>query len=308
MSRARRWWIVGSLAGMLVGMLGAGIADAAHIGQSQCETGIPADESLGFIGFPRGNLFCPLIADPKGGQSFASYVRGTSASAFGTDIASVGIADELGLFRVNGPTIGDGVQLSLAGSVYAQFDLNAPSYDLINADYLIGLPLVIRRGPVATRIRLYHQSSHLGDEFILRPGVVRENLAFQSIEGMLSGELRPLRLYGGGEYLFGATPAEIETRLVHGGVEFRQPGGLLPIAGLDQARLIAGLDVKSVEDLGWSVAWSGRAGIELGGRPGSGHASRRWSLLGEYYDGPSPYGQFFRDDVTYYGLGLHIGL
>lgn len=300
----RRWFAVAALAGMLA----AGAADAAHIGQSQCETGIPADESLGLVWFPRGDLFCPLIADPKGGGSFASYVRGTSASAFGTDIGSVGIGDQLGLFRVNGPTVGEGVQLSLAGNVYAQFDLNAPSFDLINADYVIGLPLVFRRGPVATRIRLYHQSSHLGDEFILRGTVIRENLAFQSLEGMLSGEFGPLRLYGGGEWLFGATPAEIETRLVHGGVELRQPGGLLPVAGLDGARLIAGLDVKSVEDLSWAVAWSGRAGIEFGGRPGSGHESRRWSVLGEYYDGPSPYGQFFRDNVTYYGLGLHIGL
>jgi uncharacterized protein DUF1207 len=300
----RTWFAVAALAGMLA----TGTADAEHIARGQCETGIPADEALGLVWFPRGDLFCPLIADPKGAGSFASYVRGTSTSAFGTDIASVGIGDELGLFRVNGPTIGDGVQLSLAGNVYAQFDLNAPSYDLINADYLLGLPLVIRRGPIATRIRLYHQSSHLGDEFILRGPVVRENLAFQSIEGMLSGEFGPLRLYGGGEYLFGATPAEIQTRLVHGGVELRQPGGLLPIAGFDRARLVAGLDVKAVEDLAWAVAWSGRAGIELGGRPGAGHASRRLSLLGEYYDGPSPYGQFFRDNVTYYGFGLHIGL
>ena len=38
------------------------------------------------------------------------------------------------------------------------------------------------------------------------------------------------------------------------------------------------------------------------------HASRRWSLLGHYYDGPSPYGQFFRSGVTYYGVGLHFAL
>jgi hypothetical protein len=292
----------------LAGLLGAGPAGAAHTGQSLCDTGIPADETLGFVWFPRGDLFCPLIADPKGDGSFASYVRGTSTSAFGTDIGSVGIGDQLGLFRANGPTVGEGVQLSLAGNVYAQFDLNAPSFDLINADYLIGLPLTFRRGQFSSRIRLYHQSSHLGDEFILRGTVTRENLAFQSVEGMLSGDLGPLRVYGGGEYLFGATPAEIATRLAHGGIEFRQPGGLLPVAGLDRARLIAGLDVKAVEDLDWAVAWSARAGIEVGGRPGAGHRSRRWSLLGEYYDGPSPYGQFFRDNVTYYGLGFHLGL
>jgi hypothetical protein len=55
------------------------------------------------------------------------------------------------------------------------------------------------------------------------------------------------------------------------------------------------------------VAWSARAGFEVGLEPGAEHRARRWSLLAEYYDGPSPYGQFFRDQVSYYGIGLHLG-
>jgi hypothetical protein len=291
-----------------VAALAAAPVHAAHTGAGVCDTGIPADEPLGAVWFPRGALFCPLIADPKEDGTFASYVRGTSESAFGTDVASVGIGDQLGLFRWNGPTVGEGIQIELSGNIYAQFDLNTASYDLINADYVIGLPITWKRGAISSRVRLYHQSSHLGDEFILRGTVVRENLAFQSVEALLSGELGPLRVYGGGEYLFGATPPEVETSLVHGGVELRSRGGLLSAAGLERVRLVAGLDVKSVEDLDWAVAWSGRAGFEFGRNPESEHRSRRWSVMGEYYEGPSPYGQFFRDDVRYYGLGLHLGL
>jgi len=292
----------------LAALTAAHPARSAHFGGSLCNTGIPADETLGLVWFPRGDLFCPLIADPKGDGSFLSYVRGTSTSAFGTDIGSVGIGDRLGIFRSNGPNLGEGVQLSLTGSVYAQFDLNAPSFDLINADYLVGLPLTFRRGSFASRIRLYHQSSHLGDEYILNNPVIRENLAFQAIEVLVSGETGPLRAYGGGEYLFGANPREVETRLVHGGVELRQPGSLLPAGRLRNARLIAGLDVKSVEDLDWRVAWSARAGFEFGSGAENEHRTKLWSLLGEYYDGPSPYGQFFRDNVRYYGLGLRVGI
>ena len=283
-------------------------AGSAHFGGSLCDAGIPADETLGLVWFPRGDLFCPLISDPKGDGSFLSYVRGTSTSAFGTDVGSVGIGDRFGIFRSNGPNLGEGVQLSLTGSVYAQFDLNKPSFDLINADYQVGLPLTIRRGQVSTRIRLYHQSSHLGDEYILSNPVVRENLAFQAFEVLVSGEQGPLRAYGGGEYLFGANPREVETRVLHGGVELRQPGSLLPGGALRNARLIAGLDVKSVEELDWSVAWSGRAGIEFGHGAENEHRSKRWSVTGEYYDGPSPYGQFFREYVRYYGVGIHIGI
>ena len=289
-------------------MLAAHPARSAHFGGSLCDTGIPADERLGVVWFPRGDLFCSLISDPKGDGSFLSYVRGKSTSAFGTDIGSVGIGDRLGIFRSNGPQVGEGVQLSLTGSVYAQFDLNAPSFDLINADYLIGLPLTFRRGKISSRLRFYHQSSHLGDEYILNNPVVRENLSFEAIEALVSGEQGPLRAYAGGEVLFGANPKAVETNLIHGGVEVRQSGGLLPTGPLRNARLIAGLDIKSVEILDWRVAWSARAGFEFGQGSDNEHRTKRWSLVGEYYDGPSPYGQFFREYVRYYGIGLRVGI
>jgi hypothetical protein len=74
------------------------------------------------------------------------------------------------------------------------------------------------------------------------------------------------------------------------------------------ARLVAAGDVKAVIDErdDWHVGLSARAGVEVG-RPRSGTVQeRRWSLLFEYYDGPSPYGQFFQDDVRLVGVGLHF--
>jgi len=74
------------------------------------------------------------------------------------------------------------------------------------------------------------------------------------------------------------------------------------------ARLVAAGDVKAIEDLDWKAAYSARAGFEVSRAHEALHASRRWSLLGHYYDGPSPYGQFFRSGVSYYGVGLHFAL
>lgn len=294
------------LAALLLLFVTTAPARASHIAGA-CDTGIPADETLGFNWLPRGELFCPLISDPKSDGSFASYVRGTSSSPFGTDLASIGVGDRFGIVRYNGPRVGEGIELGIQANVYAQFDLNASSYDLINADYLIGLPLTFRYDRVSGRLRLYHQSSHLGDEFVLRPGIERENFAFQSGEGILALDFGPLRAYGGGEYLFGETPGSRITSLVHGGVELRQMSGLAASGGLSRVRLVGGLDLKSSDELDWEIAWSARAGIELGREAGATHTARRFSLLGEYYEGPSPYGQFFRDKVSYYGLGLHVG-
>jgi hypothetical protein len=280
---------------------------ASHLGGGYCDTGIPSDEQLGFNAFPRGDVFCPLLADPKTEGSFASYLRGTSTSAFGTDLASVGLGDQFGLFRWNGPGLGEGVQLSVSGNVYAQFDLDTESFDLINADYVIGLPLTFRRGAWSSRVRLYHQSSHLGDEYLLRPEIERENFAFESIEAMLSADLGPLRAYGGGEYLFSRTPESLVSRVAHGGAELLDRAGLIPVGGTTRIALVAAVDAKTAEELDWAVAWSARAGFEIRRTAGDEHRSKRWRILAEYYDGPSPYGQFFRENVAYYGVGLHLG-
>jgi Protein of unknown function (DUF1207) len=271
---------------------------------SRCGTGVPPGEATGLVFLPTGEIFCQLVADPKAIRSFASYLRGKFPTSNGTiSVGSIGVADEFAFFRVGGPGPGEGVQLGIQAAVFAQFDLDTPSRDLLNADYLVGLPLTFRREGFSARLRLYHQSSHLGDEFLLRPEntVKRLNLAFESVELMLSQEVGPLRVYAGGEYLFNRNPSTLDPKLVHGGVELRagpQRGG----------RAVAALDVKSTEQQRWKPAWSARAGLEIAWSRDPASPPRLWSILAEYYDGPSPYGQFFLDHTRYYGVGLHFQL
>ncbi len=293
---------------VLFALLGAGRAAASHIETPYCDTGISDDESLGPTAFPRGDVFCSTIADPKGEGTFATYVHGTTTSSFGGDIGSVGIGDRLGIFRYNGPRIGEGFQIGLSANVFAQFDLDKPSMDLVNADYVVGIPITMRRGPVSARLRVYHQSSHLGDEFVLDTPIQRVNLSYESAEALPSLDLGPMRVYGGGEYIFARDPSSLKPRLLHGGVELRQGAGVAPTASHAPIRLVAALDVKSAEESRWAMAWSARAGFEVGRPAGREDRSRRWSLLGEYYAGPSPYGQFLREHVSYYGVGLHLGI
>jgi len=166
--------------------------------------------------------------------------------------------------------------------------------------------MTYRYGGFSGRARVYHQSSHLGDEFVLRSRIPRENFSFEAAEVILSYDLGPGRVYAGGEYLLHSIPSDMESWILHGGLELRQKNGAIPLGDFASARFVAAGDVKSVEDLDWEVAVSAVAGLEFSRPHEGGHAMRRWSVLGHYYTGPSPYGQFFHSDVTYYGAGLHF--
>jgi len=282
-------------------------ASAQTANAPRCGTGVHESESTGSVAFPEDQIFCPLIADPKEPRSFVSYLYGTFRSlddptGEGTSIASVGIGDTFGLFRVGGPDPGEGIQLDVMGSIFAQFDLGTQSNDLINADYIVGFPLTFRRHGFSFRAKLYHQSSHLGDEYRFRSDeIIRENLSFESIEFLVSQELGVLRLYVGAEKIFRREPDTLPDSLFHTGVEVRS-------GRARKVQMLAGVDVKTTELHEWSPAWSGRVGLEFG-RPGpEGHPGRLLMLLFEIYQGPSPYGQFFQDDISYLGAGFHIGL
>jgi hypothetical protein len=68
------------------------------------------------------------------------------------------------------------------------------------------------------------------------------------------------------------------------------------------------LDLKATDLHHWSPAMSGRVGLEDIRRGSGGHPGRLVTLMLEVYQGPSPYGQFFQDDISYIGVGLHFGL
>jgi Protein of unknown function (DUF1207) len=280
---------------------------AQTVDAPRCGGGVHESEGTGTVSFPEDQIFCPLLADPKEARSFMSFLRGTfrsldDPSGEGTSIASVGIGDSFGLIRFGGPAAGEGLQIDVVGSIFAQFDLGAPSNDLINADYVIGVPLTFRRNGFSLRAKLYHQSSHLGDEYLLRDEeIVRENLSFESVELLVSQELGALRAYVGGETIFRREPDTLPDSLFHTGVELRT-------GRARKVQLVAGVDVKTTELHDWSPGVSARVGMEVG-RPGpGGHPGRLIMLLVEYYQGPSPYGQFFQDDISYLGAGIHFGL
>ena len=291
----------------LCGLLVPDRAEAQTTKTSDCGASVHEAEGSGVVFLPEDQIFCRLLADPKESRSFVSLLRGTFPSLSdpggrGTTIASVGLGDSVGLVRWGGPSPGEGLQLDVVGSIFAQFDIGQSSNDLINADYIIGVPLTIRRGGTSARARFYHQSSHQGDEYLLRPqDIARENLSFESFDVLVSQELRGWRVYAGTEWLVRRDPSTLASKVYHAGAEART-GRAGPL------RLVGAVDLKIAGRDDLSPAVSGRLGIELLRSSSGGHPARPVTLMLELYDGPSPYGQFFQDDVSLVGVGLHFGL
>ena len=132
---------------------------------------------------PRVELFDPLIADPRQPHFSALYSWYLGDPELG-HVGSANFGETFALF--GGDLLGGRWEFGFLGGVFSIFDLDAPSYDLINTDFWAGPTLSARSDGLSAQLRLYHQSSHLGDEFLLRNSVERENLSYEGVDLLLS--------------------------------------------------------------------------------------------------------------------------
>jgi hypothetical protein len=248
--------------------------------------------------FPVDDVFRPLVADPAEPRFFASVLSlDTAADRF--TIASVGVGGNFGLRRWREERPGEGWQLGVFGAVFSQFNLDASADDLINSDFSIGVPLTYKRGALSARARVWHQSSHLGDELILNGNAPeRIDLSIESLDFLLALESRGWRGYGGGYYLLRGNPEGLKRRGVHVGLDY--VGATALVAG---GRLVGGIDVKWFDETDWRPGTSVKLGLEFGPPHPQRHGI---TVLLEAYDGFAPFGQFYRDDITYYGVGVQF--
>jgi hypothetical protein len=248
--------------------------------------------------FPVGQVFSPLAADPAEPRSFVSVLRArTTVDRF--TMASAGFGTNFGVVRWPGDAPGEGWQTGVFGVVFSQFNLSAPSDALINSDFVIGVPFAVRRGPLAARLRLWHQSSHLGDELILNGGAPpRIDLSVEIIDTVLAWGHGGWRGYGGASYVVRRDQGHRGRTGLQAGIDYA--GASAALAG---GRLVGGFDVKWFEQADWDAGVSAKVGLEFG-RPRP--ERRGLTVLAETYDGFAPFGQFTSREVRYYGVGLQF--
>ncbi len=249
---------------------------------------------------PRDLLFSPLLADPRWPHFSASYQRYVDGGQL-KNVGSATFGETFSIYRFGGPWESL-LEVGIQAGVFSIFDLGADSLDLINADYSIAFPVSFKRDAFSGMLRIFHQSSHLGDEYLLRGDVMnrRVNLSYEGIDTILSYTLPfGFRIYGGGGYLFDRDPSDLDPWLAQSGLEFRSPWTLWGGA----MRPVAAVDIQNRQESGWDADVSARAGVQF---EDPDFFSRRMQLLVEYYNGSSPNGQFYIRDIEYIGIGLHF--
>ena len=125
------------------------------------------------VWFPQSTvLFPPLVADPR--QPVNSAALRVGDKVCGDVCAAVSLGDDFPIFRwINvWPVHGD-MQIGIEAGIWSVFNYsnipNKPKHEtceLVNTDYLVGIPATYAFDAWSFRFRIYHISSHLGDEFL----------------------------------------------------------------------------------------------------------------------------------------------
>jgi len=266
-----------------------------------------ATQASGQLSLPTGflparHLFKPLLADPRWPHFAAAYQYYTGGDFDGTNVATVSFGETIPFYRGNlgsDPRIGQW-EAGLQAGVFSDFNLDAASSDLINTDFFAAAYSSLRTGQFSAFGRIFHQSSHLGDEFLLRTRLQRVNLSYEGADLKLSYELPfGVRIYAGGGGLFHREPTALKPWSTQYGIEFRSPWRI----DFAAMRPILAVDLKNYEENHWNTDVSARAGVQFDSLNVLG---RNLQILAEYFNGHSPSGQFYNEKIEYLGLGAHF--
>ena len=164
------------------------------------------------------SVFDPLIADPRWPDFSAAYARyighaqNNQPGQTNRDAGNVSFGDSLSLFQW-APNPSGTLEIGVQAALFADFDLDQKNVDLINADYFVGPVAEYSMGDFSMLLRIFHQSSHLGDNFLLNnPGITRFELSYEEPDVLFSLDLfhKSLRVYGGGGYMVDVDPSSTE--------------------------------------------------------------------------------------------------
>jgi len=247
--------------------------------------------------FPASRVFQPLLADPREIHLGASYYR-----LRGHNDADVALGHSWGMTRWKSAAGSWVWQWDIEGMAYSRFQVSGGVNKFETVDFFANLPLEVKHGTLSGKFYLYHESSHLGDDYIRDTGNTGFRYSVEGVRGIISDDVCPhLRVYGGGGYLFHSIPTP-QRGTLQGGFELTGPD--FQWHWFYSVRPYLAEDVQSHANVQWNVNSNSVLGLRFG-FPDTTRAMR--AFIG-YFVGHSPYGQFYSlpEHYAYVGLGFDL--
>jgi len=189
-------------------------------------------------------------------------------------------------------TLGFGVE------TYGRFNLDDSRSSLISTDWVVGIDLTADLGRWRATLRIYHESSHLGDEYAERFDATRLDWTREVLEAWVRYTTGPWSFIGAGTWVLVDEPP------------LGRPGAMLAVDYVGSrfsilgapARPVAAVHFEGAAATDWRIGSSGRLGIEFPNASDS-HAL---GLSFIAYDGRSTQRQFFQAETAYLGGELRF--
>ena len=284
----------------------------------------------GGVWFPNSVLFRPVFANPMGPFYTLKYQSGNDAAFLlpglsqddlpGRSVTAISLGDIFPIYRWNQVTSkAFNVQLSVEACMWGWFNMDAPQCDpsrnewaeLITTDYMLGIPLTIAKDQYALRFRVYHISSHLGDEYICNHsevvclnGHVRVNPSMEAVDMFISYYLNDyFRIIGGPGVVFHSdTSYPIKPLYFEWGIEARNWRSRSTSTDLYSTPFISTY-FRQWEENNFKIDASFMIGWEWSRLENIG---RNFRVFGQYLNGYST-GQFFKEPASYWSIGVSYG-
>jgi len=238
-----------------------------------------------------------LLAGPRNPVTSATILAVMeNPSEHGTGVeAELSIGATLPVFLLGGTPEAGAIVLGLEAAAFARFALQVLQREMAAPDWLFSVPLVLHQRHGWTRLRFYHASSHMGDEYSRRFGDPGVDFSRDGLEVMLLRRgWEILETWGSIRYGYNVKPEDDGRWVLRVGsqVQDKLEDGLF--------RPFLALDLEWDEAAGMQPRLEARAGTslpEVGGR-----RAIRLSVVA--LTGPTPLGQFRFRPTTQIGLSL----
>jgi hypothetical protein len=192
------------------------------------------------------------------------------------------------------------IVLGFGSQVYGRFSLADGKSSLISIDWLAGVNATASLGAWALTLELYHESSHLGDEYGDRFQISRLDWTREVITGWVAYGTGQWRFTSGASYVF-TDGLGLPRPAASVGVDFR---GRPPPEGVASLQPIAGVFTEGTSATRWRLSTSAKLGVAVV-TPGG---SRQFAIAIIAHDGLSTQRQFFRQESRYLGVELRFDL